>query len=132
LFISEEPPHGVTVIVLRRGEDGVEYLLLHRTQAGDGDWAWGPPAGVRLPGEDVDACAGRELDDDIGLRLAVRPIPHDLHWAAYWAEAPEDTEIRLSSEHDHYAWVALDEAIRRCQPQIVAEQFEVLAQAAAA
>ncbi len=134
MFISEEPPHGATVMVLRRDAGNVDYLILHRAQAvGDADdWAWGPPAGARLPGEDVDACAGRELREATGLSLRLRPIIDDPSWASFWAEAPISAEIKLSIEHDRYDWVSLEEAVRRCQPAIVGEQFRMLSAVAAA
>jgi 8-oxo-dGTP pyrophosphatase MutT (NUDIX family) len=134
LFISEEPPFGATVLVLRREAGAVEYLVLRRSLvAGDHeDWAWGPPSGARLPGEDVEACARRELEEETGLRLALHGINHSPDWASYWTEAPFDTPVRLSMEHDRYEWVTRDEAVRRCRPAIVAEQFEALADAAAA
>jgi 8-oxo-dGTP pyrophosphatase MutT (NUDIX family) len=134
LFISEEQSHGATVLVFRREAGQTEYLILHRSHVGrlEGDWSWGPPAGARLPGEDVDACAYRELEEETGLRLPIHSVSHDPAWASYWTEAPRDAEIVLSIEHDAYAWVDLDEAIRRCQPAIVSEQFRILASAAAA
>jgi 8-oxo-dGTP pyrophosphatase MutT (NUDIX family) len=150
LFISEEPPHGITVVVLRPGTRGVEFLILHREPAGSGgkaepagsggkaepagsgDWAWAPPARVRLPGEPVDACARRELEETTGLTLPLRRVPLEPAWAAFWAQAPIDAEIRLSREHDRFDWVDLDEAVERCRPVIVAEQFRILAEAATA
>jgi 8-oxo-dGTP pyrophosphatase MutT (NUDIX family) len=134
LFISEEPPHGVTVIVLRRDKGTVSYLVLHRADAvGDGtDWEWGPPAAVRLPGESVDACGRRTLDEATGLSLPIRPVGEDQAWAAYWSAAPATSEIALSPDHDRFEWVPLAEAIRLCQPAIVGEQFQWLAAMAAA
>ena len=134
LFISEEPPHGATVLVLRRDAGVVEYLVLRRSivASDEADWAWGPPCGARFPGEDVEACARRELEEETGLRLALHGINHAPDWASYWAEAPFDAPVRLSAEHDRYEWVTRDEAVRRCQPAVVAEQFEALADAAAA
>jgi 8-oxo-dGTP pyrophosphatase MutT (NUDIX family) len=134
LFISEEPPHGATVIVLRRDKGAVEYLVLHRANRPSHgcDWAWGPPAGVRMPGEDVDQGARRALDEATGLRLALHRIGDDPSWAMYWAEATAGASILLASEHDRHEWVAVDEAVRRCRPAIVAEQFERLAAVAAA
>lgn len=133
LFISEEPPHGATVIVFRRGgPNGIEFLVLHRTRSGAGDWAWGPPAGARLPGEPIDECARRELDATTGLALALHQIPHDPAWASYWAEVPRHADVQLSGDHDRYEWVGLDEAARRCQPDRVGEQFQLLAESLAA
>ncbi len=56
-----------------------------------GDWAWGPPAGGRFPGEDVDACAARELLQETGLDMPVRraDVPSQ-DWPTYLAEAPVD------------------------------------------
>ena len=122
-------------MVFRRGDGGRrEYLVLHRSHvtAPDGDWAWGPPAGARLPGEPVEACAQRELEEETGLCLALHPVPFDPAWAGYWAEAPAAAEVTLSPEHDRYEWVGLAEAIERCSPAIVAAQFEALVEAAAA
>ncbi len=62
--ISPEPPFGASVVVYRRGAAGVEFLILHRAHSGpefDGDWAWTPPSGARLPHEPILACAEREL-----------------------------------------------------------------------
>ena len=134
LFISEEPPHGATVVVFREGARAREYLVLHRSHVNmdEGDWAWGPPAGARLPGESVESCAARELEEETGLRLPMTPVEFDPVWASYWAETPADTVVRLSIEHDRFEWVGLDEAVRRCQPRIVSEQFAMLARAAAA
>ena len=132
LFISEEPPHGVTVIVYRRDHGaGPQFLVLHRRGA-TGDWAWGPPAGARLPGEDVEACASRELEATTGLRLPLHALPHDPEWASFCAEAGAGHTVVLGREHDRAEWVTLDEAMQRCQPAIVAEQFQTLANAVAA
>jgi 8-oxo-dGTP pyrophosphatase MutT (NUDIX family) len=135
LFISEEPPHGATVLVFRRVGGATQYLVLRRAAANgcdDREWAWGPPAGARLPGEAVEKCAARELEEETGMRLRLHEVSFDPAWASYWAEAPATVDIRLSNEHDSFAWVDLDEAVRRCTPSIVAEQFLVLAGAAAA
>ena len=70
--IADDPPHGVTIVVHRRGAVGYEVLVLHRARHGPdyvGDWAWTPPAGCRLPSEDVDVCARRELYEEAGLVL---------------------------------------------------------------
>ncbi len=56
--ISDKPPYGAMTVVYRRGAGRLEYLLLHRPYGAEyeGDWVWGPPAGGRFPGEDVDLC----------------------------------------------------------------------------
>jgi 8-oxo-dGTP pyrophosphatase MutT (NUDIX family) len=130
LPVSDEPPYGATVVVYRWGRDGrvgPEILLLHRAHHGpayDGDWAWTPPAGSRFPGEAVLACARRELREEAGLELAVRPTAcGSADWALFLAEAPLGAAVSLEHdrEHDRYAWLPADEAVARCRPAQVAE-----------
>lgn len=127
LPVSPDPPYGATVVVYRRQGGGVVYLILHRAHRGpgyEGDWAWGPPAGARLPGEPVEACARRELREETGLDLALTPVSDpEESWQVYMAEAPEGAEVRLSPEHDRYAWLPAAEAAVRCRPPLVATQI---------
>jgi dATP pyrophosphohydrolase len=120
-------PHGALVVVYRRAAGGLEYLLLHRGGAGpddEGDWAWGPPAGEREPGETVDACADRELLEETGLCSECRCLDTDRSaWPLYLAEAPADCAVRLSDEHDRFEWLPLAEAARRTTPAVVRAQL---------
>ncbi len=120
--ISDEPPYGAMTVVYRRGAVGLEYLLLHRPYASEyeGDWAWGPPAGGRFPGEDVESCAAREMWEETGLDLPVRRadvVSSD--WPIYLAEAPADAQVHLSHEHDRYEWLPLEQAAARVLPERV-------------
>jgi 8-oxo-dGTP pyrophosphatase MutT (NUDIX family) len=132
---AQEPPHGASVIVHRRGKEGLELLILRRAHIGPargnepsdlGDWTWTPPAGARLPSEPVGLCAQRELLEETGLVLPLRlteagsPL-----WRVFTAEARPDARVVLDDEHDAYAWVDLAEALRRCRPQRVADQIRV-------
>ncbi len=120
--ISCEPPYGAMTVVYRQAAGELEYLLLHRRHGADyeGDWAFEPPAGGRLPGEDVDACAAREMLEETGLDLAVRRADvGSQDWSIYLAEAREDAEVRLSEEHDRYEWCPLDRAAARVLPERV-------------
>ena len=85
--VSREPPHGATVVVAARAPGGWRCLLLHRGHHGpswDGDWAWTPPTGSRKPGEDVTACAVRELGEETGLDATPRPVVTDeVEWAVF-------------------------------------------------
>ena len=135
LPVAKEPPYGAAVIVHRRGPQGLELLILRRAHIGPdasdepssvGDWTWTPPAGARLPSEPVGLCAQRELLEETGLVLPLRlTAAGSPHWRVFTAEAKPDARVVLDDEHDAYEWVALDEALRRCRPQLVADQIRV-------
>jgi 8-oxo-dGTP pyrophosphatase MutT (NUDIX family) len=120
LPISPDPPFGATIVVFRRAADGPELLLLHRAHHGpeyEGDWAWTPPAGSRLPGEPIEACARRELLEETGLALDLTPTEcGTAEWCLYLAEATLDADVLLDAEHDRYEWVACSVAFDRCRP----------------
>lgn len=126
--ISAEKPHGATIIVYRRAPQGIEYLILHRAFYGadyEGEWAWSPPSGARLPGESLAGCASRELHEESGFRLVLQVTAFDSpDWAVFMAEAsPQDSQVvdltGGQGEHDRFAWVTLEEAVKRCQPAVV-------------
>lgn len=132
LPISPEPPNGTTIVVYRRGHEGIEFLLLHRAHHGaeyEGDWAWTPPSGARLPNEPVDECARRELLEETGLTLDVQATAYGMEsWAIYFAEASMDHQVvLLDGEHDRYEWVTLETALARCLPAVVAQGVEYVA-----
>jgi 8-oxo-dGTP pyrophosphatase MutT (NUDIX family) len=120
LPISPEPPYGCAIVVFRRAGNGREVLMLHRAHHGseyEGDWAWTPPSGSRLPGEAPEECARRELREETGLALALHATDCGTpEWLAYWAEAPQDAVVTLDAEHDRFAWLPAEEALRRCAP----------------
>lgn len=124
--IAPESPFGATVVVYRRMDAGVEYLLLHRAHEGpeyEGDWAWTPPSGARHPGEPIDGCAARELFEEAGLRADIRMVSAaTAEWAVFVAEVPADALFTLHDvEHDRFEWVWIDEALARCKPRTVAD-----------
>lgn len=121
LPIAAEPPFGATVVVHRRTPSGLELLLLHRAHHGpayEGDWAWTPPAGSRLPGEDILACAHRELAEEAGLRdVQLTRLPSSEEWAMYACEVDPDAVVDLvDPEHDRYEWVTPPVAVDRSKP----------------
>jgi 8-oxo-dGTP pyrophosphatase MutT (NUDIX family) len=126
--VSRERPHGATVVVAARSPAGWRYVLLHRAHRGpdwEGDWAWTPPAGSRKPGEEVSACAVRELYEETGLRADPRAVrTADTDWAVFALEVPWGTAVTADgSEHDRFEWVTYAEACRRCRPAEVVAGF---------
>jgi 8-oxo-dGTP pyrophosphatase MutT (NUDIX family) len=126
--ISRERPHGATIVVASHAPHGWRYLLLHRGHHGpdyDGDWAWTPPSGSRKPGEDVTACAIRELCEETGLRERPRPVAASaIDWAVFALEIPWGTQIAVDgTEHDRLEWVSYAEACLRCRPAALAASF---------
>ena len=122
LPVGDERPHGATVVVFRRADGRLEFLMLHRAHLGpdyEGDWAWTPPAGARYPGEPVASCARRELREEAGLELDVVPTEcGTANWHIYVAEAPPDAPVTVEHdrEHDRYEWLPAEVAIARCRP----------------
>lgn len=136
LPVSTERPYGASVLVWRTAGARVEWLVLHRAHQGPlyaGDWAWGPPAGARLPGEPVAACAARELREETGLELPCRLTACGSEdWVVFEAQAGDGDPIALSAEHDAYAWLTADEAASRCLPAAVGASVRCVAAAHAA
>src|SRR4051812_3005278 len=132
LPISPEAPFGASIVVYRQGAEGVEFLLLHRAHHGpdyEGEWAWTPPSGSRLPNEPVDECARRELFEEAGLALPMQAT--DLgseDWAIYCAKAAPDQVVTLRDvEHDRFEWAPLETAVARCLPDVVGQGVQAVA-----
>lgn len=125
--VSQEPPHGAMIVVYRCNEGTTEFLLLHRRHHGpdyEGDWAWTPPSGARYPGEPIDRCAQRELEEETQLcLLPERVAVGSAEWPVYAIQVPVETGIALSPEHDRYTWVPFDEATARLAPAVVRNSF---------
>ncbi|HEY9475706.1 MAG TPA: NUDIX domain-containing protein [Mycobacteriales bacterium] len=123
LPISDEPPFGAMVVVYRRSPS--RLLMLHRAHHGPdyaGDWAWTPPSGSRQPGEDITACALRELAEEAGIEgAAITPLEvASERWSHFGYELPEATVVRLvDPEHDRYEWLPIAEALARVRPELV-------------
>jgi 8-oxo-dGTP pyrophosphatase MutT (NUDIX family) len=126
--VSRERPHGAMIVVASEAPDSRRFLVLHRAHRGrdyDGDWAWTPPSGSRKPGEQVTACARRELREEAGLDANPRPvIVSDVDWALFVLEVPWPTAITVDGlEHDRFEWLSYAESRRRMRPDAQAASF---------
>ena len=129
LEVSPDPPYAASVIVYRRGDGQLEYLLLHRAHSlhDDQEWAWGPPGGARFPGEPIVECAKRELIEETGENLPCTLTKLGSEACViFMAEWPADALVTLSEEHDDFRWSPVEGARELCLPKLVAEPFLLL------
>jgi lipoyl(octanoyl) transferase len=116
--------HTVSVAVTRAGRGGPEVLLLRRIPAKGGFWQL--VTGRREAEESAAGAAERELREETGRSLAVRPLDYRHVFAlgeavpplvveeeAFAAVWEEDHPVRLGPEHDALAWVPVAEALQR-------------------
>jgi 8-oxo-dGTP diphosphatase len=102
-------------VVWRRGDRGIEVVLVHRPRYDD----WSFPKGKLNRGEGWEAAALREVQEEIGLRCR---LGHELPPASYrdgkgrekvvrfWMMEPLDGEFVPSDEVDEMRWLGVDEA----------------------
>jgi 8-oxo-dGTP diphosphatase len=102
-------------LVWRRGERGLEVVLVHRPKYDD----WTFPKGKLDPGEGWEDAALREVQEETGLRCR---LGHELPPAAYrdpkgrsklvryWLMEPLDGAFEPSQEVDEMRWIPADEA----------------------
>lgn len=130
----DELPVAGTVVLLRRGESGVEVLLIRRPTRGSFPGAWVFPGGKvesedRVPGaaevEDARRAGVRETFEEVGLSV-VGPIRSLSRWQPppeapvrirtwfFLAEAPADAPLVLApDEVEEAAWVTPSAALQR-------------------
>ncbi|MER5354627.1 NUDIX hydrolase [Kitasatospora sp. NPDC002551] len=129
-FAAALPPHAVSASVLITDTSG-RILMLHQARAYPGHPAWWQlPGGLGDLGENPLDTAYREVTEETGIRLTgpLRPLVIDYRSAAdgwppvidFAFEAtplPSHQPVRLSSEHDTYAWRAYDQWLPDLQPE---------------
>lgn len=103
-------------VVLRAGAGGEELLVVHRPDRDD----WSLPKGKVDPGEDDEACARREVEEETGLRCAVGGPAGEVEYVdsrgrpkvvRYWYMTAEgDPRIPDGDEVDDVRWVSLRDA----------------------
>jgi 8-oxo-dGTP pyrophosphatase MutT (NUDIX family) len=104
-------------VVLRHDDaDGVEVAVVHRPLRQD----WSLPKGKLDPGETLEACALREVEEETGLRCRLgRPAGATAYrdrrgrakTVAYWLMEPVGGGFRPSDEVDEMRWLDPDDAI---------------------
>lgn len=119
------PPFQVLVVPYRHSRDGLEYLILQRSNSGTWQWV----AGGGKDNETPMQAAQRELEEELDLTPSVRqlatvsPVPAvavtgELTWGydhliilehAFCVNA-SGHDFTLSDEHTSARWVTLEEA----------------------
>ena len=108
--------HAAGCVVHRRGEAGIELLLVHRNRYDD----WTFPKGKREDGETDLACALRETQEECGHTGEVGPELPSISYQAggrpkvvrYWLLAATAGAFEPNDEVDEIRWVPLDEATK--------------------
>ena len=102
-------------VVWRRGETGVEVVVVHRPRYDD----WSLPKGKLDSGETWEEAAVREVEEEIGLRCRLgkelspttyRDPKGRSKIVRYWLMEPIKGEFKPHDEVDELRWLTLDEA----------------------
>ena len=103
-------------IVWRTASSGeVEVLVVHRPKYDD----WTFPKGKNEPGEDDEACAIREVEEETGFRCTLGPELTSTSYVdrkgrpkevRYWVMTVENGEFAASDEVDELRWVTENQA----------------------
>ncbi|MEP0848094.1 MAG: NUDIX domain-containing protein [Phycisphaerae bacterium] len=115
----------VDVYVFRRRSGTVEFLLLRRAAGVALGGTWQSVHGHVEPGEPAWRAGLRELREETGLgplgfwqldfvnTFYVASRDAILMCPCFAAEAPPDAQVKLSTEHTEFAWLATADALRR-------------------
>lgn len=109
-------------VVVRKGRDGREVLVVHRPKYDD----WSFPKGKQDPGEHVTATAVREVIEETGVEVRLgRPLRPQLYavgggrakrvhyWVGHVVGDDDLSTYETNDEVDGLAWVPVDEASSR-------------------
>jgi 8-oxo-dGTP pyrophosphatase MutT (NUDIX family) len=103
-------------VVMREGAAGPEVLLVHRPQYGD----WSFPKGKLEPGETLEECALREVEEETGLRCVLGRELLSTEYTdgkgrpktvRYWLMSVAGGELRFDNEVDEARWLSPDEVV---------------------
>jgi 8-oxo-dGTP diphosphatase len=116
--VTDEIVRAAGGVAYRRGNGGVELLLVHRPEYDD----WSFPKGKCASDEPDEECAVREIREETNLRVALGPELVSTTYVSkgrpklvrYWLVEPQDPdEARAQNEVDAIAWLTPDEAASR-------------------
>jgi len=125
-------------VLFRQTPEGPLFLLL------DYGKHWDYPKGHLEKGETPWQAAVRELREETGIRQVDRvgPFRHAMHYAFYskkkgpvaktvtfFLGRTRKETVRLSDEHEGYAWLPYDKALRRLTYDIAREMLTAACQA---
>lgn len=109
-------------VVVRKGSNGREVLLVHRPKYDD----WAFPKGKQDPGEHCTATCVREVLEETGVRIRLgRPLrpqvyevsggrsKHVHYWVGHVLGGHDVSGYEVNQEIDEVGWFPLDEARRR-------------------
>jgi len=117
----------VGAIVYRRTKKVIFYLLLYRKAHGPYKEAWGFPRGLIEKGETEEDTAKREIKEETGLtdlefKKGFRKKIHFFYKregqmiskdVIYLLAETKSEKVKLSYEHDDFAWLTFDEALKK-------------------
>jgi 8-oxo-dGTP diphosphatase len=125
-------PWGLSVCAVIRREDGRVLLLRRAAASTHFGGMWEVPGGKVEPGEDFDEALRREVDEECGLEIEIVgpagvssfELPAIRVLVLCMEARPTGGEVRISFEHEAYAWVSVSEI---SQYQIVEQIRPILA-----
>lgn len=108
-------------------EDNDEWLVLKRSEQVILPGAWQPVQGHIEAGETAYQCAARELREETGLRpkafyqvsainrFYLAQYDQVILSPVFLAVVASNAKVQLSDEHESYAWLTPDDAVKRMQ-----------------
>jgi 8-oxo-dGTP diphosphatase len=116
--VTDEIVRAAGGVAYRRGDGGIELLLVHRPKYDD----WSFPKGKCASDEPDEECAVREIEEETNLRVGLGPELVSTTYVSkgrpklvrYWLVEPRDPdEAHPQNEVDALAWLEPNEASAR-------------------